>query len=160
MKKILILALLCAAGCTSMRQDPGHKVPPSLKEEGYTLMEPLPIDFMAEAGAADRQFMQAIVRMVDKAKDDPEALAKALDRIRYMTEIEWVNWSDLKNRMKKGDKLFYFTFKQNNYDDYGVLVLRDKDIVFRHTLGSGFWNWEVDGKQLESAPLTQNLDNL
>ena len=157
---MLILAFLCAAGCTSMRQGPGHKVPTSLKEDGYTLTEPLPIDFMAQACVADRQFLQAIVRMIEKTKDDPEALVKALDRIRYVTENEWVNWDDIKNRMKEGDKLFYFTFKQNNYDDYGVLVLRDKDIVFRQTLGSGFWNWEVDGKQLESAPLTQNLDNL
>jgi len=104
--------------------------------------------------------MQALVRGVEKTKDDPEALSKFLARINCVLENDWVNWSDLEARMKEQDELCFFTYSKHNYNDYGVLVLRKGSIVFRQTFESGFWNWEKDGKQLKAPPVVQDFDNL
>ena len=47
-------------------------------------------------------------------------------------------WRDIRSRLRGTDRVYEFEYARGGYSDYGILVIRDGKIVYRHPFGTSY----------------------
>ena len=125
------------------------------------MLSPLTTECMEYAVNEYVESIDAIITNVEKRKNDPDALDAYLVVLRQIKNARdfrtTQEWGDLVQGIKPDDAMYFFKFRQGEYSDYGILVIRAGRIVFRTILGSGMS--AVAGKE-ESVPENVEFNNL
>ena len=150
----LVFLTLGVCGCVS------HKAEAQLRKNGYIRLEAVPADAMAEASLIDRAFFTFIIENINRHKNSPESLDKFISKIRGVLDDKTIPWSTLRESMKEEDQMFYFEYSDKNYSDTGILVLRDRQIVFRHWWTNSLNHRSQTEGSYPDFPSNMNFDHL
>jgi hypothetical protein len=163
MKMLIFLLLsLAMAACTSPRS--GNQADLFRQSGGgdaadYRILAAISVEameyFLAEQYAAVATFLDGI----EERLDDPEELQRYLLAIREINERSRLDmdpeWTDFVGRLRPGDELYLFEYRRQYYNDFGLLVIRDGEIVFR-TVWESAWPAGMDSER----PIESEFDRL
>jgi hypothetical protein len=111
--------------------------------------------------------VDAIITGIDKRKDDPIAMAKHMEYLKRCVRRDPrldLEWQRFKNRLRQDDAIYFFKYRHGQaggerglYDDFGILVLRDGDVIYRSR-----WGWGIlqDSGGTNEPPESMTLDKL
>jgi len=168
MKRIVAIAfLVVASGCATRyvaHTDVFAHLHPE-EAERYTLLSPTSPEHIAYLDSQHRDSMSAVISNLERRKDDPVKIEEYIGYLKRMyacTDFRsQPEWTSLTNRLQKGDSLYFFKYKQRegeaNYSDYGLLVLRDGNIVYRSREG---WGISQPEGQTNAPPQGLEIDRL
>ncbi len=130
MKRIFALVILMLlAGCATRQTGPLRN------SEGYEILAPVSVEVMEYFMGVQHDTVDAIVRGIEERLDEPEALREYLrdtreinERTRLASDPDWMEFTE---RLRPNDRLYLFEFRERYYQDFGLIVLRDGEIVFR-----------------------------
>jgi len=110
------------------------------------VLEPTSLAYMEYVIGDSYGELNSIIKGVEKRKDDPVALAQYIAYLKKCV-LPVVGVDDelqrVKRELRKGDALCFFKYRQGVingerglYGDYGILILRGGDIIYRSAWGS------------------------
>jgi len=133
-------------GCASSRSanpvEIFHKQHP-VEASAYTMLEPTSVAYIEYAMEDQYDTVDAIITGVERRKDDPAALAEYLQYLKRCVRVDPridPQWKEVKRRLRESDRLYFFKYKSEDYSDFGLLVLRNGNIVYRSP-----WGWQRIG---------------
>jgi hypothetical protein len=158
----LLFAAFITSGCASLRSsDQADLFRRKHPEEagGYIVLAPTSVAYIEYEEEDHYGGLDAIVKGVEKRKDDPVALAKYLKYLKCISVNPCVEpeWQSLRNRLRDGDKMYFFKYKRGAYDDYGLVVLRDGNVIYRSPWGTAIIQ---DSGGTNQPPANMTLDEL
>ena len=109
----------------------------------YVVLGQTSKEYIDLVAAEHEWIIQEVLKTWERFKDDPEHLKHWLDEYKAFdwreAFSESVGGGEHLDRMNEGDRLYYFKYEYIDsrfaYNDYGFLILRNGDIVFRKRFG-------------------------
>ena len=141
-------SLFALFGCKSPYFVPHHELfnAQHVEASDYKLLAPVSCEYIQRIDRDHSDTVFAIIQNVEKRKDDPEALADYLARLKKVSSCadvyESPEWQYLTNGIRQADSMYFFEYSSGSYSDFGVLVLRQGDVVFRWP-----WGWNMNQPQ-------------
>lgn len=122
----IISCILC--GCAATKQ-----VDRVLANQGYILTDEIDRGLLTYM-AFQQESALYVANELDSLSNELGKLEDIAIRIRRIHADYHLNWKDLIDRLKSGDRAFWFEYSRGEYSDEGFLVLRDRTVVFRFPL--------------------------
>lgn len=159
-----LLAVAFAYGCASPSSSPSARVfcrQHPAEARLYETMEPVSVAFMDHLAEEQSGTISAIIQGVRQRQDNSKKLSE------YLTHIEEVNrcsdrrndpeWTRFKDRLRPGDSVHFFKYRQGEYSDFGLLVLRRAEIAYRSV-----WGWTISSPSpaTNEPPVGMTFDRL
>jgi hypothetical protein len=105
----------------------------------YEVLAPTSLAYILQAEETQYYFVEGLINGMRVRSEQSEETAQFLDRFQKINQDalhenrEYVE--RLGRRIKETDRIFYFKYKRNYYRDFGLLVIRDGNIIFRDRSG-------------------------
>lgn len=159
----VILASVAVCGCVSnyySQTDLFSRMHPD-DAVAYKVMAPTSVEFIEDMEEDQKGTILALISGVRKRQEDIKALAAYLDKFEELTKRSDKknnpDWQCFKRRLRSGDALYYFSYMNGEYKDYGLLVLRRGTIVYRYVWG---WFGETSSSATKVMPANMNYNHL
>lgn len=146
--KLFFSALFALSGCKSLYFVPHHELfrVQHIGSSNYNLLAPVSCEYIQRIDRSHSDAVYAIIQNVEKRMDEPEALADYLARLKKVISCAGVyespEWQYLTNGIRQADSMYFFEYSSGPYSDFGLLVLRQGDVVFRWP-----WGWNMNQSQ-------------
>jgi len=141
---LLILLSGCTRDHSQSEVELFRKKHPDLAR-GYLVLAPVSVEYIEHIRLDEQVFMDGVIKNLEKAKSDPANIDRYLDylkRLRDARRTKRADWISLTNRIKSTDSIYYFEYEayvvSERYGDYGLLILRNGDVVYRSPFGQSF----------------------
>jgi hypothetical protein len=141
---LLILLAGCAPEQPQSQAELFRKKHPDIAR-GYLVLAPVSVEYIEHIRPDEQLHLDGVIKNIEKAKGDPTHIDRYLDhlqRLRDGRKTERADWVSLTNRIKSTDSMYYFEYKirivGERYDDHGLLILRNGEIIYRSIFGQGF----------------------
>lgn len=144
---LALLGVLFLAGCATRPSGPFRN------SEGYETLAPVSVEVMEYFMAVQHDTVASIIRGVEERLENAEDLRGFLrdtreinERTRLAADPDWIEFT---RRLRPDDQLFLFEYRERYYQDFGIMVVRDNEIVFRTV-------WESAAPEGVARELLQN----
>jgi hypothetical protein len=142
------LCLALVAGCTGVfyrNQADWFRAKHSDLAQEYSLLAPVSVEYIEYIRPDEQVPIDGVIHNLERVKTNSAHLDRYLQYltcVQAAVETDRAQWLSLTNRIRKTDSMYFFKYKKPvgdaYYDDFGMLVLRDGDIVYRSRWGWGF----------------------
>ncbi len=147
---ILLLLSFSLAACTTPRPDNQAGLLPQGSEDDpddYRILAAVSVEAMEYFHAEQYSAVATFLEGIEERLDDPEELERYLLAVREINERSRLDmdpeWTDFVARLRPDDELYLYEYRRRYYNDFGLMVIRDGEIVFR-TVWESAWPSGMD----------------
>ncbi len=102
---------------------------------GYEIRASISVEAMEYFMAVQHDLVAGVLDGIEDRLDEPEELRRYLRDVREINEETRLDrddeWASFVSRLQEDDALYLFEFREDYYQDFGILVERNGEIVFR-----------------------------
>ena len=134
-----ILAIIIVSGCApTATKSPAdiYSAHHPFESKHYEMMAPISVEYIEYIAKSHHGSVDAILTGVEKRRNDPKELSYFLEHAKKMNDQALITnipeWISLRDRLEENDAIYLFKYRIEGYEDFGILVIRDGEIVYRN----------------------------
>ena len=127
-----------------------------IRFRGYKYLEPASLRLAEYACLQEKYTIQGIIQGIQRRTGNTKAMDKYVNFLKHCvihsTLCEINDWQNMKRKLRKCDRVYYFEYERRiyggTYSDFGILVIREGNVVFRLPFETSFSSDNISGTEI------------